>query len=259
MKRSYTTLAGTEVKFDEPTSEVAAFIERAQALLADKRATEDDMIVLVYGPENPILEKHPLFPDRGWVTREVFDNPVYAVFADLVARKHAQRERVDVSKLGDKYTITIAQACLRREVTDTTIRKAISAGKLSTFRKNGNYFLNADEVDALEFGLRGSLAPAPLKIVAGAHAKIFLYVKTAKKPELGVGEKEVSYDLEKWRRVGVLSSNAKGLRFFVLVPATEEHEPITIGHYHVKGKFRYAEKVNSSAAARKAWEEFRAI
>ena len=90
MKLTYTTLAGTEVTF-ENSEEVAAFIERVRAVLDNLRATENDIIALVYGPENPILSKHPLFPDRGWVTREALENPVYMVLADLVARKHAQR------------------------------------------------------------------------------------------------------------------------------------------------------------------------
>lgn len=254
----YTTLSGNEVIYDEPSPEVAAFIKRAQALLENKKSTENDLITLVYGPENPILSRHPLFPNRGYVTREALENPIYLVLADMVVQKHAQRERVDISKLSDRYSLTIPEAFRRIKVTDTTIRKAIASGRLSTFRRNGKYFLDPAEVDALIFGERGSVVCEPLEVAAGGRPRLFLHVRIGQHEAFGAGTELQSATFKRWRKVGVLSGNASGIRMFVIEPA-EEKEAIRLGKYHVEGHFRIVDKVNNSAAARKAWKEFRAV
>ncbi len=257
-KIHYATLAGIEIVLDA-SEKIVAFLEQVQGLLADRKATESDVITLVYGPENPILARHPLFPERGYVTREALEHPVYPVLADLVARKHVQREKVDVSKLGDRFTLTVAQACERLKVSDTTIRKAIASGRLQTFRRNGNYFLDPANVDALKIGERGSAVSEPLEIVAGTRENLFLHVRTASQGEpFGAGTEASALTLQRWRRIGVLSGNSSGLRMFVLEPS-ESEESIKLGKYHVAGKFRIVKKLNNSAAARKAWKEFRAV
>lgn len=69
--------------------EFQPFLGRVQSLLADPLASLDDMIGLVYGPENPVTDK-TVIPGRGYVTRSVLESPAYQAMADMVWRK--QRE-----------------------------------------------------------------------------------------------------------------------------------------------------------------------
>ena len=50
--------------------------------------TEQDMIDVIYGPDNRIMDK-TLIPGRGSVTRAVLGNP-YKMFTDLLTRKRAR-------------------------------------------------------------------------------------------------------------------------------------------------------------------------
>lgn len=258
MKRIYVTLEGKEIAFDEPSPEVAAFLKRALVMLEDKKATDADLTALIYGPENPILSRHPLFPSQGYVTKEAFSQPVYPVLADILVRKHAQQERVDVSKIADRFTLTVAQACERLKVTDTAIRKAVATGRLASFRKGGNYYLEPAAVDALSMGKRGPLPSGPLEVVAGTKQNAFLHVRVGPHEAFGSGIELQSDTFKRWRKVGVLVGSTTGLRMFVLEPGAEL-DVLRLGKYRVEGKFQIAEKINNPAAARKAWKEFRAI
>lgn len=76
----------------ESTAELDAFLPRVLKLLKDPTKTEDDMIEIVYGPENPILDK-TLIPGRGAVTKATIGSPIYRMFTDLLERKRCQRAR----------------------------------------------------------------------------------------------------------------------------------------------------------------------
>src|SRR5688572_2068748 len=77
----------------ESTPELEAFLPRVLKLLKDPTKTEDDMIEIVYGQDNPILDK-TMFPGRGAVTKAIHGSPVYRMFTDLLERKRRmQRAR----------------------------------------------------------------------------------------------------------------------------------------------------------------------
>lgn len=73
----------------ESTAELEAFLPRVLRLLKDPDKTEDDMVEIVYGPTNPILDK-TLIPGRGAVTKAIHGSPVYRMFTDLLERKRRQ-------------------------------------------------------------------------------------------------------------------------------------------------------------------------
>lgn len=76
----------------ESTPELDAFLPRVLKLLKDPTKSEDDMIEIVYGPTNPILDK-TLIPGRGSVTKAIHGSPIYRMFTDLLERKRRQRAR----------------------------------------------------------------------------------------------------------------------------------------------------------------------
>ena len=76
----------------ESTPELEAFLRQVLKVLKDPNATNADMVDLVYGADNPILDK-TMFPGRGAVTKPIHGSPIYRVFTDLVERKERQRTR----------------------------------------------------------------------------------------------------------------------------------------------------------------------
>lgn len=76
----------------ESSPELEAFLPRVLRLLKDPTKTEDDMVEIVYGPDNPILDKK-LIPSRGAVTKATIGSPIYRMFTDLLERKRRQRAR----------------------------------------------------------------------------------------------------------------------------------------------------------------------
>jgi len=124
MPRTHETLSGHTIEYPDPDAKLDRFLKRARDLLDDRKATEDDLIVLIYGDENPILDR-ALFPERGMVTKEVLENPVYAVLQDLLGRKRAAIKGQTAEQLGKAFTITVAEAAEQAGVTEDAINRGI--------------------------------------------------------------------------------------------------------------------------------------
>jgi hypothetical protein len=259
MARIHDTLTGHRIEYPEPEPKLEKFLKRAQALAEDPAASEDDLVALLYGRENPILD-HTLFPTRGAVTREVLENTVYHVLTDLLARKSVQARKVDPDKLSRDYTLTVAQAAAEVGLTPDAIRKAIHSRKLPSWVKDGQYYLNPKHLSLLDGSKRGRLPGhiEPLDIAAGSGQGCQLLVRHPGgvfPPDDKGRSAHAAGAVERWRRVAVLTGNNGKARLFVIEPSDTE-ELITLQLYHVRGKFKIVEKINGSAAARKAWESF---
>src|SRR3712207_1215967 len=103
---THLTIEGHTIEYGAPP-EVQALIDRLRRMLDDPRATEDDMVLAVYSPANPIMDK-TVMPGRGAVTAAVLANPVYEVMTDLLFRKGL--EPGDVEDLAARRTLTLAEA-----------------------------------------------------------------------------------------------------------------------------------------------------
>lgn len=263
MARIHTTISGQEIRYHDPDAKLERFLKRVFALAEDEDATDDDLVVLIYGRENPILD-HTLFPERGAVTREVLDNPVYGVLTDLLARKTLARTKTTPERLAARYTVTVAEAAEQKGVSEDAIRKAIRERRLSAWKKDGVYYLEPKSLEAVSLGGRG---PAPkvqlqgraqgrsatsgsLSIRAGHEGDVSFKVKAP-----GASESKPPARLDKWSRVGVLTGGHGKLRFFELEPGGEPNE-LEFHGFHARGPFRVVRKVNNAKAAREAWEAF---
>jgi hypothetical protein len=254
------TISGHDIKYED-SPKLDRFLKRVQAMVDDKKATEDDLIALVYGPDNPILEQHALFPERGAVTKTVLENPVYRVLTDQLARKRFAQTGTDPAKVGAKFTLTVSEAAALKGVTQDAIRKAIRDWRLPSWKQDGEYYLEPKSLEAIELGKRGPMPEhvEPLKYSIGfdSDLNVFMRIK-GPSGELSTNEAEQRGTLSRWRRVAILTGGAGKLRMVVLEPGDELATPYQFHDYAVRGKFKIVRKVNGSAEARTAWEMFKA-
>lgn len=264
MPRIHVSLAGHEIKYDDPDPKLGRFLQKAFDLASDPKVKPDTLIALIYGSENPILD-HTIFPERGMVTREVLENPVYHVLSDLLARKQAEAAGVTPDKLSKHYTLTVPQAAEQMGVSEDTINRGIRARRIPSWVKDGQRYLDPRTLPAVALGLgaRGKLPEGfmRLKVRVGASHTAQVRVKHAG-GELPSKAEAIPYALEttlpRSQRVAVLMAGANGtLRMFELLPGDEETR-LPFEEFFVEGNFDIAKKINGAAAARKAWEGFKA-
>jgi hypothetical protein len=255
MAHIHETISGHRVEYPDPNPKIERSLRRVRELAEDARATEDDLIKLVYGRENPLLDQDAL-PGRGAVTRELLDDPVYQVLTDLLARKRYQQEGTDVEKLARKFTLTVAEAAERKGVSADAIRKGVRERRLPSWVKDGQYYLEPKSLDAIELGRRGPVAAnvEPLEYRQGYDpaTKTTFRVRAVGEPA-PEGDGPLKGTIKRWRRALVLSGGGGKLRAFELEPSGEANE-LEFGGFWVRGKFRVARKVNSARAAREAWD-----
>lgn len=270
MARIHETLSGQRIEYPDPDAKLDRFLKRVHDIVEDAAATEDTLVALVYGRENPILD-HTIFPERGAVTKAVLDSPVYAVLSDLITRKRLQQDGGDAKKLGSKHTLTVSDAAARKGVSEDAIRKAIRERRLPAWKREGGYFLDPRSLDALELGGRGPVGAhvKPLAFRVGydrEHATTFKLVVDGQPQPQGASEEPVSQGrtkwdgkVERWRRAAIFTGVGGKARFFELVPSTSvDAEAVKLDEFFVEGHFMVIRKENSAKAAREAWEAFRA-
>ena len=265
MARIYQTLSGHRVEYPEPDLKVQAFLDRVQKVFHDREKTDDDMISLIYGKENPLLDA-----TNGMVTREVFDNPVYAVFSDLIVRKRVAMEGTDPERLAARYTLTVADVAAHKGVSEDAIRKAVRERRLPSWVKGGSYFFEPRAIEGAVLGTRGpmpkGIAPIAYRVGYDEATESQLRLRTdpgGNQPDetdksTPTSQSRTIYNgtVERWRRAAVFAAGGRGkARFFELEPSTQQ-ESVEFQGFYVRGKFRITRKLNNAKEARKAWESF---
>lgn len=263
MPRTYVSLAGHKITYADPEPKVARFLQRVFDLATDPKVKSNALISLIYGSENPILDP-TFFPERGAVTEAVLENPIYHVMADLLARKQADEAGVTPEKMSRPFTLTVAQAAEQLGVSEDTLNRGIRARRIPSWVKEGQRYLDPRTFPALKLGL-GKQGKLPegfmrLKVRVGASHTGQIRVKHAG-GELPTKAEAIPYAMEttlpRSQKVAVLTAGHDKLRMFELIPGEEENE-VEFEGYWVRGHFEIARKINGAAAARKAWESFKA-
>jgi hypothetical protein len=156
---THVALSGHVIDYPEPAPKVARFLARVRELVDDPKASEDDVVALVYSRENPILD-HTVFPTRGAVTRDVLENPVYRVMTDLLFRKSVAERGLDVERIAREFTVPVSDAAARLDIHESAVRQAIAAQRLASWVKEGRHYLRPRDVEAFQVSARGPRAGA---------------------------------------------------------------------------------------------------
>lgn len=255
-KQTHTTLDGHELVYDEPSAEVGAFLDRVVAYANDPRTTDDEMIELIYGPENPLLD-HTIFKGRGAVTRAVLDNPIYHVMVDWLTRKQKALGKVDVDAAIAEATMTVPEVAAELGMSTSAVRQAIRAHKLAAVKVRGTYMLAPHHVATFaKFRRpRGPTAGPMLEARVGSVEGKSFRLKTLGNREVGRKGHKVDVEVDTFRRAALVFSGKTTNRMFVLEPA-EKPDEFRFGPFFVRGRYRVVEKINDAKAASQAWKAF---
>jgi excisionase family DNA binding protein len=266
----HVTLSGHEIRY-EAGPELAGFLERARSLAENPGATSKDLLALVYGQGNPLLDRSHL-REHGVVTAAVLDQPAFQVLQDLILRKDLRERGIEVETVAARFTMTVAEAAERLGVHVSAVSKAIHAGRLGSWVKgregpgrSRQFYLDPDGLGALgPVGRRGSPPKdlAPLMYRVGAEKGAVLRLRYARERgdtvDVGLSAVPIEGVVQRWRRVAVLRGRQGKLRMLVIQPGRDDRE-IARGSLYVRGRFDVIEKVDESGAARAAWVAFRAV
>lgn len=264
----YTTLTGHTIEFETPDEETRALLARLDAMLRDRAVSANDMVLAIYAPTNPVMDRE-FVPGRGVVTPRVLDNPIYRVMSDLLYRKRVVEESINVDEMAARATLTPNEVAKRLGVQPSAIRQAIAAGRLAAWMRDGVNYIDPASLEHFELAPRGR-APSDDVPRASAHALVIRegfdreFVLRTKLPaelqdsvtERADGSEVVSGKLAPWRRVlvRVAHRSKKTLRLFVIEPADKDNS-ITAGPFSVSGRFAITEKVNNTKRVDEEWDK----
>lgn len=258
----HTTIAGETLEYPRPTGELAAFLARVRAAAEDPRVSEGELVELLYGRENPLLD-HTIFRGRGAVTREVFANPVYHVMLDLLDAKRVQVGTLDPERAAQRYSMTVTEAAEVLGMTTSAVRQAIAAKHLAAWKTGPVYLLDPSSVETYRDRVkRRGPKPAPaLRITMGNRAGASFRVKapeleTVETTKLEGGGKVIEAVVPRFERAAVAFSGKKVNRMFVLEPADDE-DRFDFEGFSIAGRYRVTEKINDPEEASKRFRSFR--
>lgn len=258
----HTTMAGEVLEYPRPGPELEAFLGRVRAAVEDPRVSEGELVELIYGRENPLLD-HTIFEDRGAVTLEVFEDPVYHVMLDLLDAKRVQAGSLDPERAAARYTMTVSEAAAALEMTPSAVRQAIASKRLAAWKPGNEYLLDPHSVATYRDHVkrRGPRAEPALRIRMGNRPGASFRVKApgleeASRTKIEGGGKLIEATVPRFARAAIAFSGKSVNRMFVLEPATEANS-FEFEGFEVVGRYRVAEKINSPEEASKRFRAFR--
>lgn len=262
---TYNLLNGDTIEYAPATPAVADYLERVRAAAYDPNVNLADFVEVMYSDANPVLVAG-VIPGKGYVTREVFDDPVYRVMDDLFHVKRANLGMFDPEAGHAAYTVSVTDAAAQLGVSTSAVRQAITARRLAAVKKNGQWWTSPLAIAGYRVSSRGP-APAP-KVEAGAAVGGPLHVVCGAAEGVGLkfwhdGEAErvdrdgtvIEETVTGWSRAGVFTyvKGRASARFFELAPADDE-EVVQLGPLEVRGRFRIAQRVNNARKASAAFD-----
>ena len=150
----YTTLTGHALQYPTPTGAEADFLVRVVKAAADPGVSIGELIELIYGNENPILDQ-TIFPGLRAVTSETFKNPLYHVMLDLLDQKRVQLGALNLDVARDRFTMTVGDAAKALGITPSAVRQAIHSERLASVKQGGTFHLAEDSADAYQVSNQG--------------------------------------------------------------------------------------------------------
>jgi hypothetical protein len=158
---THALISGEVIEYPTQPTPIEAFLSRVRAAVNDPAVSPAGLLALAYGVENPLLDTTTI-PGRALVTKAVFENPVYMVFADLVARKQMLADGQTPEQVNAAYTVSVKEASARLKLSEQAIRTAITTEKLSAVKRNGEWYIRPESVDSYKVSNRGRKKSAKL-------------------------------------------------------------------------------------------------
>lgn len=147
-------VSGARLVYPQPDAKTAAFLEHV-ARLADAHDVSPEAIrALVFGPENPILARHPTLPGA-YPDAATVRNPVYWVCVDLVLRAEARGAHASLERAGAPFTMTMAEAAKKLGRYQHAVQNAVKNRTLHVWVHDGRHYLLPAEVAAYDVPRRG--------------------------------------------------------------------------------------------------------
>ena len=147
-------ISGRVLRFSTPRPEVATFLERLCALLDAPHASAESVRALAFGPENPILARHPTLPGA-YPDASSVREPAYWVCVDVVLRAEAREAGVSLENAGRPFTTTMAEAARKLGRVQSSIVNAVENRTLHAWVHEGRHYLLPAEVAAYNVPRRG--------------------------------------------------------------------------------------------------------
>lgn len=256
----YHTVAGEVIEYPTPEPELAAFLARVIDAAHDPRVTEGELIELVYGRENPLLDQ-TIFPGRGAVTKAVLVDPVYHVMQDLLFAKRVQMGRVAEEETGaPPRGLSVAEVAEQLGISQSAVRQAIRRGDLEAEKVKGAHSIAPESVATYRGRVkrRGPQPEPALRIKMGNKPGRSFRVKVAglevlEKKKLPGGGKLIEAVVPRFERAAVAFSGKSMNRMFLLEPAEEENS-FEFDGFEIRGRYRVAEKINQPEVAAELWK-----
>ena len=149
----HTEISGRVLRFPSPPPEVLSFLQRVREMV-EGGASAESVRALVFGPENPILARHPTIPGA-YPDASSVREPAYWVCVDLVLRAEARDVGASLENAGIPFTTTMAEAARKLNRVQSAIMNAVSNRTLHTWVRQGRQYLLPAEVAAYSVPRRG--------------------------------------------------------------------------------------------------------
>jgi hypothetical protein len=285
-KHLYSLVSGEVVEYPDQSATVNAFIARVTAAVNDPAVSPAELLALVYGTENPILDTTTQ-PGRAIVTKAVFENPVYRVLADLVGRKQLLAAGQALPQAAMAYTMSVKDTSTALNLTESSVRTAIHNRKLSAVKRNGDWYVHPNSVASYKVSNRGRKKAAPdsseakpvepsvavqpsdaaaeheVNVICGSMPGGSLAVRIVNGELVGViktGHLVSGQFPPGWTKAAVKTTTGNGVRVFELEPeaATDAELPHEVRHlgFMVAGEFKIVKKHNATKAAVEVWKKY---
>jgi len=157
---TYVEISGRTLRFPTPSPEVVSFLERLCALLDPPGAPVESVRAFAFGPENPVLARHPTLPGAYPDASSVRD-PAYWVCVDVVLRAEAHAAGVSLENAGRPFATTMAEAGRKLGRVQSSIVHAVENRTLHAWVHDGRHYLLPAEVAAYNVPRRGRLSKKP--------------------------------------------------------------------------------------------------
>lgn len=265
MKTQYTLISGETVEFTTPTGELGVFLKRVLAAVENPGMAERELSDLVHGPDNPMLALG-VVPGRTVATADVYRDPVFHVMLDCIARKRLPPGTGALSARAP-YTMTVPDAAKQLGISESAVRQAIYANRLSALKDGGTYYLDSQSVASYRVSRRGPRRREPeQKSPPGS----LLEARIGSAPDASFRVKHTGEEFESekkygaewigtipagWSRLGILGTSKERSRFWEIEPA-EGESLLHFEGFYLRGGFRIVETVSSTPKARAAFRDF---